>query len=584
MTQVTRLAPEVVVEGRSLPQAWREALTQLRVELGLRAVGQVTIRYADPGYALSAQSVFAIGATVEVGVVGDGSLATAEVSGVAIEQRAGMPPELTVTAHDVAHRLTGATRVRTFTNATYADMIRSVLHRAGVSGRVADSSTRHEYVLQVGTDLDFVDELSDRLGWDWQVEGRQVVVGPPSTESSTTVELGSDISEFSVRASGRHPGAVEARGWSRSDKREVASKPAMVSEAAPAAASQLVDSFVASAGSLRTGTAITAATAVSDRAEADSVAGALRDRLAAAAVTARGRGPVNRALRPGAGLTVTHAGPASGTYFVSQVEHVYRRSGFETRFVAGERRPTGLVDTLSSAPAGGGLTHDGLVVGVVTNNDDPEKLGRVKVNFPWISVEVESAWARVASIGGGGNRGMVSLPEVNDEVLVGFEGGDLRTPVVLGGLHGGKDRPPEYAVKSGRTTYRRITSRLGHVIEMADGDPPDRHILIALAGGDRQISLAHDRMDIELPGGVPFTLKAGEASIAVDAGGGIVLDGTKVEITGRQGVSINGMNVALKADAEVSMEAAVAAIRAKVQATVEGAAALNLKAGVVKIN
>lgn len=91
----------------------------------------------------------------------------------------------------------------------------------------------------------------------------------------------------------------------------------------------------------------------------------------------------------------------------------------------------------------------GVAYGVVTDNKDPEGNYRVKVKFPWIrSTDVGddedflSNWARVASPMAGKGRGMVLLPEPEDEVLVAFEAGSLRYPVVIGCLWNKDDSPP----------------------------------------------------------------------------------------------------------------------------------------------
>ena len=86
----------------------------------------------------------------------------------------------------------------------------------------------------------------------------------------------------------------------------------------------------------------------------------------------------------------------------------------------------------------------GVVIGIVTNNQDPDKLGRVKVQFPWLSNEDESFWARIASPMAGDKRGIYFLPEVDDEVLVVFEHGDMRFPYVIGALWNGQDSPPRH--------------------------------------------------------------------------------------------------------------------------------------------
>jgi uncharacterized protein involved in type VI secretion and phage assembly len=111
----------------------------------------------------------------------------------------------------------------------------------------------------------------------------------------------------------------------------------------------------------------------------------------------------------------------------------------------------------------------GVVIGVVTNNQDPDKLGRVKVKFPWLSDEDESFWARIASPMAGKERGLYCLPEVDDEVLVMFEHGDLRFPYVIGSLWNGKDAPPTDN-GDGKNNIRMIKSRSGHTIRLNDED------------------------------------------------------------------------------------------------------------------
>lgn len=109
----------------------------------------------------------------------------------------------------------------------------------------------------------------------------------------------------------------------------------------------------------------------------------------------------------------------------------------------------------------------GVVIGIVTNNEDPEGLGRIKVKFPWLSDEDESDWARVATLMAGNERGTYFLPEVEDEVLVAFEQGDVRFPYVIGALWNGKDKPPA-TNDDGNNNSRMIKSRSGHVIRLND--------------------------------------------------------------------------------------------------------------------
>jgi len=113
------------------------------------------------------------------------------------------------------------------------------------------------------------------------------------------------------------------------------------------------------------------------------------------------------------------------------------------------------------------------VIAIVTDNQDPQGWGRVKVKYPWLSSEHASDWTRVVALGGGDQRGIEFLPEVNDEVLVGFEMGDMRYPYVIGGLWNGQDAPPKKNAEitvGGKVTQRIIRSRAGHMVILDDSD------------------------------------------------------------------------------------------------------------------
>jgi uncharacterized protein involved in type VI secretion and phage assembly len=78
---------------------------------------------------------------------------------------------------------------------------------------------------------------------------------------------------------------------------------------------------------------------------------------------------------------------------------------------------------------------------LVLDLNDPDRMSRVKIKFPAPGRDVE-AWAFVAVPLGGNRTGLWALPEVGDQVLVGFEHGDLNAPVVIGTLWNGEAPPP----------------------------------------------------------------------------------------------------------------------------------------------
>jgi len=190
----------------------------------------------------------------------------------------------------------------------------------------------------------------------------------------------------------------------------------------------------------------------------------------------------------------------------------------------------------------------GVAIGVVTNNNDPDGLGRVKTSLPWMADQVESDWARVVTPMAGPGRGVYFLPEVNDEVLVAFEHGNPDTPYVLGGLWNGKDKPPE-SNRDGKNNLRAIRSRSGNVIRLSDAD------------GDAKIEI------IDSSTKNTIVIRAKDNSITITAAGDVTiqssngklkLSGNEVEITSESTVKIEaGQNMELKSSGQLNVKGTV---------------------------
>ena len=130
----------------------------------------------------------------------------------------------------------------------------------------------------------------------------------------------------------------------------------------------------------------------------------------------------------------------------------------------------------------------GAVIGIVSNLDDPDSLGRVKVRYPWLQDDSESPWARVVSFMAGPSRGAVFRPETGDEVLVLFDHGDMRFPYVVGALWNGKDAMPTERGKDGDNAIRLIKSRSGHQILLDDTAGSEKVTVLDKAGNTIELS------------------------------------------------------------------------------------------------
>src|ERR1035441_2936644 len=134
-------------------------------------------------------------------------------------------------------------------------------------------------------------------------------------------------------------------------------------------------------------------------------------------------------------------------------------------------------------PPGGIVSQreNGIVIGTVVDLNDPEKLGRVKLKLPQYNDE-QSTWARIASPMAGGNRGFFFRPEVQDEVLVGFENGEVRRPYVLGALWSKVDTPPPRDSDDTKNNWRFIVSRSGHILKFDDTSGAEKIEIIDKSG------------------------------------------------------------------------------------------------------
>lgn len=233
----------------------------------------------------------------------------------------------------------------------------------------------------------------------------------------------------------------------------------------------------------------------------------------------------------------------------------------------------------------------GVSVAVVTNNQDPDGMGRVKVRLPWLSDEHESHWARVVTPMAGPARGLYFLPEVEDEVLVAFEHGDVRFPYVVGALWNGKDKPPE-SNDDGKNNVRTIKSRSGHVISLDDTEGEER-IVIRDSTGKNEITISskdnamtiHAEGDLTIAAGGKLTLTSqGDLTLDTKAKGNLKTGADlSVQATGKGTIKSNG-GLALDGMAKAEIKGAQISVNGSAKTEVKGGAMVQVQGGLVKIN
>jgi len=182
----------------------------------------------------------------------------------------------------------------------------------------------------------------------------------------------------------------------------------------------------------------------------------------------------------------------------------------------------------------------GIAIALVTQNKDDDGLCRVKVRYPWHDKPRESYWARLATPMAGKGRGLVVIPEVGDEVIVGFEREDLRFPYVLGALWNGKEKPP-FANADGKNDKRMFTSRKKHVLVFDDGT---KGVVELAHEKGRKVILNDDGFSVQDEKGNVVKVDSNSGAMTIEAKGSLTIKATSITIQATGSVDLKASGVA----------------------------------------
>jgi phage protein D len=568
----TGLLSQIYVElnGQAAPADFVQDLLDIVVENSLHLPDVATLTMNDPRGKWVDDEVLAPGKSVKVASrvaqseqsIFDGEVVELEPEYIPGKQR------LVVRAFDRMHRLARGRHVRSFQNVTDGDLVQRVASEVGLQAKVGQTSQVHAYVLQDNeTNLEFLRDRAMDLGYLLYVEGQTLHCEPPASQGSA-IELkwGQTLSEFHPRLTTvAQVNSATVRGWDPATKQDIVGHAAKGKGAPQTTDSRSGGDISQSAFSL-TAEHLVTDQAPSSQAEADRMAQAVMDRAASEFIVAEGLGVGNPAITAGASVQVTGLGKRfDGTYFVTGTNHTYAHDeGYTTRFFVSGHRPVTLLSLLRHDADGESARMPGPVIGIVTDNADPDGLGRVKVRYPCLSGDNASDWARVVAPGNGPDRGLQFVPEVNDEVLVSFEQGDVHHPYVLGGLWNGKDAPPRKSseiISGGRVEQRIIRSRLGHVITLDDSDDQPSITIVDKTGNNTiKIDSSNNNLTVSV-----------EGDMSLKAQGTVSIEGQSVQVKATNDLKLNGTSADVEAQAGLTLKGATADLEAQGPTTVKGA-------------
>ena len=636
----TTVTPTVSINSMDLLPTVQPKLKRTVVDTRLHLPDMFELTFEDSDNSVIEQLMVRIGSLVEIYGGESGSphaecLIKGEITSIEGEYH-GLTIYTILRGYEKSHRLQRNSRTRTFVDMKDSDIAAKIAREAGLMQTdISDTSTTHRHVSQISqTDWDFLRSRAQEIGFETGVsQGKFFFRKASSAKPSGGGGIGGAIAGAVSSLAGGGPPTLTFQQNLQSfrPRRSAANIP---SEVEVRVYDYEKAEVVVGTAPLKTGTAkldddpdpqalagsftglpfpiptlpnipglpslglmpSMKARVISNRpldwgspttSAVDEMAKGVAEHLASTILEAEGICYGNPGVQ--AGKKIKIAGVAeefTGEWIVTAARHEFESEigGYSTYFEVSGRQDRTLLGLASLGSASvRPQTINGNVIGVVTNNNDPKKWGRVKLGFPWLAPFYETDWARVVQVGMGKEWGMLFLPEVGDEVLVGFEFGDSRRPYVIGGLINGKTSHPllSSAVKSSglsaQVVKRGIVSRTGNQLAFEDEIPspltpnPPTKSMITLGDADAKLQLTFDVVNGELKivcdGGVlnpigkisieqkstggEITVKsAGDITIEAAAPGkltlkggmGIVLDGgtANVEIKGTAGVKVDG--------------------------------------------
>ncbi len=597
----------IKVESQPLTEDFNQKVVEIVVDSDMYQPSMFTILVHDNDMSLVDSEKLAIGKALEViieppeqgnraGSSGKDTLIKGEITALEPTFGADSSAVLLVRGYDKSHRLHRGRKTRTFLKIKDSDLVQKIAGEADLSASVDPTSVTFDYVLQNNqTNIEFLRERAQRIGYQLYVEDEKLYFKKGTANAGQGPELVWKESLVSFRprlTAVQQTDSAVVTGWDPLAKQAIVG-----TSSPPSSANQggVTTTGGAQAKNVFGGAAEVAVVSypVATTSEADALAQAMNEQVNSAFVQAEGVCFGEPRITAGKIITIKGVGTRfSGKYMVTSATHVLNTgSGYSTTFTISGRHSYTLTHLL--AEGNGHVERQGrvrgVVVGLVTNINDPDGMGRIKVKFPWLptdgGAEIESTWARIAAPMSGKERGFFFLPEVDDEVLVAFEHDDPRFPYIVGGLWNKKDTPPlttSDAVASGKVKQRIIKSTSGHVIILDDTSGSEKITIQDKTGkNDIIITSSDNSMLIETDNEI--TIKA-KKTITVK-GEDINMSGKNVTVKTQQDFKVEATGKCdLKGTSGMTLDGTSQTVLKGAQVQVDGSAMTEVKGGIVKIN
>ncbi|BDD09409.1 type IV secretion protein Rhs [Fulvitalea axinellae] len=550
---------EILIEGNTVSQT--VPVTGIYVNRSLNHIPYATVRIGDGSpakqdFPLSEGDDFVPGKEIEIKA---GYLSKNEsiFKGVIVRQslivNRDEAPLIEVECKEKVAKMTVVRKSAFFEKQKDSDIISSIIGDAGLSADVEETNTKHESLTQYNcTDWDFILMRSEANGKVVSCLDGKVSVKAPEVSSSEvlTVTFGKDLVDMKMDLDAQNQlSEVKSMGWDPSEQKAVTAtgKNPSVNAQGNIDSKKLAEVFGISDTVLRN--------------NADATEKSLEDWASAKMLKSwmsRVRGEVrfqgNTNALPGKTLEMEGVGDRfNGKAYVSGVEHEIEDGHWVTTCYLGlepswfATKPDVQPIDVSGLMAG----VKGLLTGVVKQLDeDPEDGFRVMVNIPVLFQDGENVWARMSNFYSTSGQGVFFIPEIGDEVILGFVNGDPSAPIVLGSLYSGKNKAPYDMTKDNYT--KAFTTKAENKIEFND----EKKIITITTPAENKVVLDDDQGSILIQDKNSNKMTMDDSGICLQDKNGnkITMSSGGIEIKSASDVKINAtQNIQASAtmDAEV---------------------------------
>jgi phage protein D len=502
----------LTLDGQTPPNGLLNSIEQIVVETSLHLPSVATLMLHDPALNWLDSALLLPGKELVVKSQDGKTLFDGEI----VELEAEFSDRgqyVIVRAFDRLHRLARGTINRAFVQVSDSDIAQTCAGEVGLSVDAETTSGQHSHYIQANeSNLELLQRRAAANGYLLFVEGKKLHFTSPKEAVAVALAWGATLAEFRPRLSSiGQLDQVSVRGWDMKTQQAIVGQ-ATKSKLPPQVGLQAKNFFASVKPS-----ASHADLALSSQDQAKRMAQGLLDGHASRFIEAEGVALGTPKLKAGVSLKITGVGERfSGDYFVTSATHrIVPGQSYLTEFSVSGLNPSSLLGMLAP-PEPQQQALGGLTIGIVSDNNDPDKLGRVKVKYPLLyddnlGADITSDWIRINTMGAGAGYGMLFLPEVNDEVIVAFAHGDQNAPFVLGTLWSNKHMPPLAPAKllqGGKVVQRALYSRSGHYILLDDSDADGGISLVDKKGNKLVFKAQDDSLLVETKGKITMTTKS----------------------------------------------------------------------------